>query len=222
VDCTAAIFDVDGTLVDSNYLHVITWWQALAKVGDDVPMSDIHRTIGMGSDQLLDHLLPPERDRRRDDAIRAGHDALFSVYWPHLRPLPGAAALLRACKRRGQRVVQATSAGANELQATRSALDADDVIDEITSSEDVERPAAPDLVEVALAKAAVGPGQVVFVGDTVWDVRAPLVAIRPGDVAHTPGGEWQCHGAAPDHFMTHLSLTEGNTDWGDHVDDGQG
>jgi HAD superfamily hydrolase (TIGR01509 family) len=145
----------------------------LAKVGDDVPMSDIHRTIGMGSDQLLDHLLPPERDRRRDDAIRAGHDTLFSVYWPHLRPLPGAAALLGACKRRGQRVVLATSAGANELQATRSALDAEDVIDEITSSEDVERSKpAPDLVEVALAKASVGPGQAVFVGDTVWDVRA--------------------------------------------------
>jgi HAD superfamily hydrolase (TIGR01509 family) len=173
VDCTAAIFDVDGTLVDGNYLHVITWWQALAKVGDDVPMSDIHRTIGMGSDQLLDHLLPPERDRSRDDAIRAGHDALFSVYWPHLRPLPGAAALLRACKRRGQRVVLATSAGADELQAMRSALDAEDVIDEITSSEDVERSKpAPDLVEVALAKAAAGPGQAVFVGDTVWDVRA--------------------------------------------------
>jgi HAD superfamily hydrolase (TIGR01509 family) len=171
--CIAALFDVDGTLVDTNYLHAVTWWQAFTKSGYGVDMSDIHRAIGMGSDQLLDHLLPRDRERSKDDAIRQSHDALFSVYWPHLRPFSGAAALLRACKRRGQRVVLATSAGANELQAMRTALDAEDAIDEITSSVDVERSKpAPDIVAVALAKAEVGPGEAVFVGDTAWDVRA--------------------------------------------------
>jgi HAD superfamily hydrolase (TIGR01509 family) len=171
--CVASLFDVDGTLVDTNYLHAVTWWQAFAKSGYGVDMTEIHRAIGMGSDQLLDHLLPPDRERSEDDAIRQSHDALFSVYWPHLRPFSGSAALLRACKRRGQRVVLATSAGANELQAMRTALDAEDAIDEITSSADVERSKpAPDIVEVAIAKAGVKPGESVFVGDTVWDVRA--------------------------------------------------
>lgn len=173
MECIATLFDVDGTLVDTNYLHVVTWWQAFTKSGYGVDMTDIHRAIGMGSDQLVDHLLPPDRERGKDDAIRQSHDALFSVYWPHLRPFSGAAALLRACKRRGQRVVLATSAGANELQAMRTALDAEDAIDQITSSVDVERSKpAPDIVAVALAKAEVRPGEAVFVGDTAWDVRA--------------------------------------------------
>ena len=63
----AALFDVDGTLVDSNYLHAVTWWQAFAQAGHDVPMAAIHRAIGMGSDQLLDALLPPRLPPRPQD-----------------------------------------------------------------------------------------------------------------------------------------------------------
>ena len=199
MECIAPLFDVDGTLVDTNYLHAVTWWQAFAKSGYGVEMTDIHHAIGMGSDQLLDHLLPPDRDHSNDDAIRQSHDALFSVYWPHLRPLPGAAALLRACKRRGQRVVLATSAGADELSAMRRALDAEDAIDEITSSADVDRSKpAPDIVEAAIAKAGVRPGEAVFIGDTVWDVRAcrragiRCLAVLTGGICH---GELEAAGA---------------------------
>jgi HAD superfamily hydrolase (TIGR01509 family) len=169
----AVLFDVDGTLIDSNYLHAVTWWEAFARAGHDVPMADIHRAIGMGSDQLLDALLPADRDRDADHELTAGHDALFSVYWSRLRPLPGAADLVRACKARDLRVVLASSAGRDELGAMRAALDADDVIDEVTSSADAERSKpAPDIVQVALEKAGVEPARAVFVGDTVWDVRA--------------------------------------------------
>jgi HAD superfamily hydrolase (TIGR01509 family) len=168
----AALFDVDGTLIDTNYLHAVTWWESFAKAGHDVPMADIHRAIGMGSDQLLDALLPG-RDRDDDDELVAGHDALFSVYWSRLKPLPGAPELLRACKKRGLQVVLASSAGQDELDVMRAALNADDAIDETTSAADVEQSKpAPDLVQVALAKARVEPGRAVFVGDTVWDVRA--------------------------------------------------
>src|SRR5580698_3993366 len=93
----AALFDVDGTLVDTNYLHAVTWWEAFAQAGHVVPMTDIHHAIGMGSDQLLDAVLPGDRDRDGDEEISAAHDALYSVFWPRLRPLPGAAGLLRAC-----------------------------------------------------------------------------------------------------------------------------
>jgi HAD superfamily hydrolase (TIGR01509 family) len=169
----AVLFDVDGTLIDSNYLHAITWWESFAKGGHDVPMPEIHRAIGMGSDQLLDSLLPSDRDRGRDAELVAGHDALFSVYWSRLKPLPGAPDLLRACKERGLRVVLASSAGQDELQVMRAALDADDAIDAATSSADVEQSKpAPDIVQVALAKAGVDPDRAAFVGDTVWDVRA--------------------------------------------------
>jgi len=169
----AVLFDVDGTLVDTNYLHAVTWWQAFAMAGLVVPATDIHRSIGMGSDQMLDHLLPPDRDRGGDDGLRAAHDALFSVYWSRLQPLPGAAELVRACKQRGRRVILATSAGAPELGAMRAALDVEDAIDDVTYSADVQRTKpAPDIVQVALDKAGVGPADAVFVGDTAWDVRA--------------------------------------------------
>lgn len=170
---SAVLFDVDGTLMDSNYLHTVTWWQAFAQAGRDVPMWRIHRAIGMGSDQLLDALLPRERDRGEDAGLSAAHDALYATYWSRLRPLPGAADLLRACKKHGLRVVLASSAGAREFEVMQRALGAGDAVDDATSSADVDasKP-APDLVQVALEKAAVGAGQAVFVGDTVWDVQA--------------------------------------------------
>jgi HAD superfamily hydrolase (TIGR01509 family) len=169
----AVLFDVDGTLVDTNYLHAVTWWEAFAQAGHDMPMARLHRCIGMGSDQLLDQLLPGDRDRDADADIVASHDALYSVYWSRLRPLPGAADLLRACHEDGARVVLASSAGPRELAVLRAALDADDAIDDATSAGDVSRSKpSPDLVELALAKAGADPGQAVFVGDMVWDVQA--------------------------------------------------
>lgn len=169
----AVLFDVDGTLVDTNYLGAVTWWEAFAHAGYDVTMKDIHRTIGKGSDQLLDALLPKDRDREGDQDLRTAHSALYSVYWTRLRPLDGAVDLLRACHQHGLRVVLASSADEREFAALRKALDADDAIDEATNSGDVERSKpAPDLVEVALDKAGVSADQAVFVGDTVWDVHA--------------------------------------------------
>src|SRR5690348_5762091 len=169
----AVLFDVDGTLVDTNYLHAVTWWQAFAQGGHYVPMTDIHRAIGMGSDQLLDRLLPDERDKDADNTLRASHDALYATYWSRLRPLPGAVDLLRACKARGLTVVLASSAAEPEFKALRAALDAEDAIDEATFAGDVEasKP-APDLVQVALEKAGVPAERAVFTGDTVWDVEA--------------------------------------------------
>ncbi len=170
---STVLFDVDGTLIDSNYLHAVTWWQAFAQAGHDVPMARIHRAIGMGSDQLLDALLPGGRDKAEDAGLVTAHEALYGTYWSRLRPLPGAAGLLRACHERGLRVVLASSAGPRQLDVLRAALGAGDAVDEATSSADVDasKP-APDLVQVALGKAGVSAGEAVFVGDTVWDVQA--------------------------------------------------
>ncbi|GAA2131282.1 HAD family hydrolase [Actinomadura napierensis] len=176
----AVLFDVDGTLVDTNYLHAATWWQAFLQYGHTVPMANVHRAIGMGSDKLLDHLLPDDRDPDADDAIRSAHSALYAQYWTRLKPFDGAADLLRACHGRGSRVVLASSAAEPELKALRAALDADDAIDEATSSSEVEasKP-SPDLVELAMERAGVPASRAVFVGDTRWDVEAAARAGMP-------------------------------------------
>ena len=134
----AALFDVDGTLVNSNYLHAVTWWQAFTQAGHDVPMAAIHHAIGMGSDQLLDALLPGSRDREADPGIHAAHGALYAAYWSRLRPLPRAPELLRACRESGLRVVLASSADPQEFAVLRAVLDAEDAIEEATSAGDVD------------------------------------------------------------------------------------
>lgn len=169
----AVLFDVDGTLVDTNYLHAVTWWEAFRQYGHHVAMARIHRTIGMGSDKLLDHLLPGDRDRSVDDELQAAHMALYAAYWPQLRAFDGAAELLRACADRGLRVVLASSASEREMRVLRDALDADDVITAATSATDAEQSKpAPDILQIALERAEVAPEAAVFVGDTVWDVQA--------------------------------------------------
>jgi HAD superfamily hydrolase (TIGR01509 family) len=186
----AVLFDVDGTLVDTNYLHAVTWWQAFGQAGHVVAMTDIHRAIGMGSDLMLNRLLPDDRDRDADADIRTSHSALYATYWSRLRPLPRAADLLRACRSRGLTVVLASSADEAEFKVLRDALDAEDAIDAATSSGDVEtsKP-APDLVEVALDKAGVPAHEAVFVGDTVWDVQAsqkvgvPCIGLLSGGIS---------------------------------------
>jgi HAD superfamily hydrolase (TIGR01509 family) len=185
----AVIFDVDGTLVDTNYLHAVCWWEAFRQYGHGVDMSDVHGAIGMGSDKLLDHLLPADRDRDADEDIRTAHRSLYATYWPRLRAFDGAADLLRACAERGMKVVLASSAASGELAALRAALGADDVITAATSSSEAEESKpAPDIVSIALERADVDPSRAVFVGDTIWDVQAcreagvACVAVRTGGI----------------------------------------
>jgi HAD superfamily hydrolase (TIGR01509 family) len=167
------LFDVDGTLVDTTFLHAVTWWEALRQFEHDVPMAVIHRAIGMGSDKILDHLLGDERDRDDDEAMSEAHGVLYGAWWERLRPLPGAADLLRAVASRGLEVVLASSANARELAILRRVIDADDVITAATSSADAEQSKpAPDILEAALEQSGVDPARAVFVGDAVWDVRA--------------------------------------------------
>jgi HAD superfamily hydrolase (TIGR01509 family) len=169
----AVLFDVDGTLVDTTYLHAVSWWEAFAQAGHEVPMAKIHRAIGMDSGLLLDELLPADRDTDADSALSSAQGALYSVYWSRLRPLPGAADLLRACHEHGLRVVLASSADPGELDVLQAALGAGDAVDEATSAGDVEQSKpAPDLVQVALDKAGLTAAEAIFVGDAVWDVQA--------------------------------------------------
>lgn len=181
------LFDVDGTLVDTNYLHTLAWWQAFRRYGHDVPMASIHRTIGMGGSTLIEHLLGTDRDKDQDESLEDTHGALFSAQWPALRPFDGARDLLQHCADAGLAVVLATSASEEELSVLRKVIDADSAISGATNATDtgISKP-APDILEAALDVADLKAEDAVFVGDAVWDVVTanklgiPTIAVTTG------------------------------------------
>lgn len=184
----AAIVDVDGTVVDSNHLHVVTWWEAFRQAGRHAPMREIHRTVGLGSGNLIEHLLGDDRGPDGDDPLAATHHALYATYFERLPAPDDAGDLLRALARRGWKIVLATSASGAELSALRGAIDADDVILGAASADDVDDgKAAPNPARQAGELAGVPSERAVFGGDTVWDMKA---AVRDGvvPVAVLPGG----------------------------------
>jgi HAD superfamily hydrolase (TIGR01509 family) len=168
----AVLFDIDGTLVDSNYLHIDTWARALGEVGQPTDAWRIHRCIGMDSAKLLETLLGDEADAAGERA-KDRHSELYLEQADRLRPFAGARDLVAELARRGTRVVLATSAPDEELELLRKVLKVDEHLADYTSSGDVEtaKP-SPDLIEVALQKAGVDAAHAVMVGDTVWDVEA--------------------------------------------------
>ena len=169
----AVLFDVDGTLVDSTYLHTLAWWQAFRQAGHDVPMAGIHRAVGMGGDRILDRLLPADRDSSGDDTILTSHAAVFSTFWPALRPLDGAKELLARCFESGLAVALASSATERDLKVLRSTIGADAYIHAATSSKDAaESKPAPDILVAALEAVGVAARDAVYVGDSVWDIYA--------------------------------------------------
>ncbi|GAA1255360.1 HAD family hydrolase [Arthrobacter pascens] len=167
------LFDVDGTLVDSAYIHTLAWWQAFRQSGFDVPMARIHRCVGMGGARLVDHLLPDGRDTAVDEDVLAAHSGIFGTYWPALRPLDGARDLLAQCCESGLAVALASSARDQDLKALRSSLAADSFIDAATSANDAkESKPEPDILVAALRAVGIEASDAVYVGDAVWDVYA--------------------------------------------------
>ncbi|MCU1459574.1 MAG: HAD-superfamily hydrolase, subfamily variant 3 [Actinomycetia bacterium] len=166
------LFDVDGTLVDTNYLHTLAWSRAFAEVGEWAPMKAIHRHIGMGGDQLVPDVLGhdcPEAHEARERHYRElmGEAKVF----------PGARELLRRLHDDGLTVVLASSAPGSELEAMMDLLDAGDAIDATTSSSDADRSKpAPDIFQAAMRAGNVDRERALVVGDSVWDVQAARAA----------------------------------------------
>jgi HAD superfamily hydrolase (TIGR01509 family) len=174
----AAILDIDGTLVDSNYQHALAWYRALRQHGHVLPIWRIHRHIGMGGDQLVAALCGDEVEREQGDDIRTAEKALYFALIDEVEPLHGARELMEDLKRRGRRVVLASSAKPEEIEHYLDLLDARGLADAWTSSGDVERTKpAPDLVEAAIAR--IGGGPAVMVGDSTWDCKAAQAAGVP-------------------------------------------
>jgi HAD superfamily hydrolase (TIGR01509 family) len=203
------VFDVDGTLVDSNYFHVIAWQRAFRRDGRTVAAADIHRLIGMGGDQMLPVLVGAPSQR-----LEVLWHEEFLALRDEVQPTEGATDLVRAVAERGATVVYATSGKADDVSALRNVIGADRWVDHVVSSDDVEhsKPAA-DIFELALRRSHSEPSHTVVVGDTVWDVRAATGARLPC-VGLTCGGisahELRSAGAiavfdSPAHLLERLS-----------------
>jgi len=162
----AVLLDIDGTLMDTNYLHVEAWSQAFEEVGERPPRSRIHYEIGKGSDRLIPEFV---------EYGEAGelHGEFYAKLQDRGHPLPGAKELLTSLADRGYEVLFATSAKPEELEHHMEELEAEGKVDGVVSSEEVEgtKP-APDIFELALERAGSSPEETVAVGDSVWDVES--------------------------------------------------
>jgi HAD superfamily hydrolase (TIGR01549 family) len=168
----AALLDLDGTLVDANYHHAIAWYRALRQHGIVLPLWRLHRAVGIGGDQLVQALAGAEVEERFGDEIRAAEKQLYLALIEETEPFAGARDFIAELKRRGHRVVLASSAPKDQLEYYLDKLAARELLDGWTTSDDVEATKPePDLVHAALEKAGNGEGAI-MVGDTKWDIEA--------------------------------------------------
>jgi HAD superfamily hydrolase (TIGR01509 family) len=153
-----------------------------------VPVWRIHRHIGMGGDQLIAALTDERTEDEKGDDIRSAEKALYFAMIEEVEPIEGAVELIRRLKDEGRTVVMASSAKATEVDHYLDLLDVRDVVDDWTTSADVERTKpAPDLVQAALDKVDADPGDAAMLGDTPWDCKAAEAAGVP-TVALVTGG----------------------------------
>ena len=186
----SALFDVDGTLIDSNAAHATAWTRALREHGRYVDLGHVRPLIGMGSDKLLPAIANLDAESPEGRAISSRKSELFEEVLPDLRATPGARALLEYLLHQGVDVVIATSAGNQEMDALLRQAGLDDVVDKRVSKADVaDSKPDPDIVCAALAKIQSEPASTVMVGDTPYDVEA---AARAGvaSIALRCGGYW--------------------------------
>lgn len=185
----AVLFDVDGTLIDSNDQHARAWVAALAEAGYPIPFERVRPLIGMGGDKILPALVPGlEEDSPEGKAIGESRKRAFAQReLETIPPARGARALLEAVRARGARVVVATSAKKSELQGLLARGDLGALVDVAATGDDAtDSKPDPDIIGAALKKANVAARDAVMVGDTQYDIEAahragvPCVALLCG------------------------------------------
>ena len=172
------IFDIDGTLVDSNEAHARSWVDTLHEAGYDVPFDVIWPMIGMGGDKLLPSATGIESDSTLGKHLSKRRWQIFQRdYLPRLRPMPGARNLVARMKEDDLAIIVASSAGGDELGALMEAANVADLMEETTSSSDAEDSKPdPDIVQAAVRKSGFEPDELIMLGDTPYDVQAAIGA----------------------------------------------
>jgi HAD superfamily hydrolase (TIGR01549 family) len=167
----AAILDIDGTLIDTNYHHALAWFRAFEKFEIVLPIWKIHRGIGMGGDHMIEALCGKDKEEELGDAIRDAESEQYQVLIDEVQPVHGARDFIINLKKRGHPVVLASSAKDDEVKHYLELLDCHDSIDAWTTSDDVENTKPdPDLVLAAMEK--VEGSKAVMVGDSTFDCEA--------------------------------------------------
>jgi HAD superfamily hydrolase (TIGR01509 family) len=170
-----AIFDIDGTLVDSVDLHTEAWREAFRHFGFDFPFARVWEQIGKGSDQLIPALLPPDVVKDKGKEIDEYRGRIFKRdYLPRVRPFPKVRELFERVRDGGKRIALASSAKEDELKAYISLTDVGDLIETATASGDAAKSKPhPDILQAALDRlGGMNPSAVVAVGDTPYDAEA--------------------------------------------------
>jgi HAD superfamily hydrolase (TIGR01549 family) len=174
----AVIFDIDGTLVDTNYQHALAWYRAFRQHGVVMPIWQIHRAIGIGSDRVVEMLAGERVEQQMGDALREAQGPLYQEMIDEVEPMKDAHELLRDLKHAGHPLILASSAEQEEVERYIGLLDARDFVDGYTTSADVKASKPePDIVNAATEKAGGGPA--VMIGDSTWDCKAATRAKLP-------------------------------------------
>jgi HAD superfamily hydrolase (TIGR01549 family) len=180
-----AIFDVDGTLIDTNYQHALAWFRAFRRFDITIPLWRLHRGIGMGGDMFVPKIAGDDIEHAHGDDLRQAWAEEFGRLVSEVQPFEGAHELLREVKDRGFRLVLASSGTTELVERFLDLIDAKSLADAWTTSDDAEKSKpAPDIVESSLSKVNGASG--VMIGDSTWDVIAagklniPTIAVRTG------------------------------------------
>ena len=169
------LLDVDGTLVDTNYHHTIAWYRGFRRFGFSPPIWRIHRSIGMGGDQLVEAVAGAAFEREYGEEVRAAWQTEYGSLIREVHLFDGASELMEELHKRGATQVFASSGKAEHLDHYLAMFRGGCLADAVTTADDAEATKPePDLVQTAMAK--VGGGRAVMVGDSVWDVEAGIRA----------------------------------------------
>ena len=183
---TVAIFDIDGTLVDTNYQHALSWYRAFRATQHIVPIWEIHRAIGMGSDRVVTELLGEQVETEHGDQLREAEGSQYEKLVGEVEPMKGAHELLAELKQKEHPIILASSAEESDVKHYLELLDASDLVDAYTTSADVKASKPePDIVHAAIEKA--GGGAAVMIGDSTWDCEAATRAEIPSIAVLTGG-----------------------------------
>jgi len=183
------IFDIDGTLVDSNDAHAESWVDTFAEAGYDVPFAVVRPLIGMGADKLLPRAIGVNSDSDAGKKLSKRRSEIFQQkYLPHLRPLKGSRELVQRVKADGLKPIVATSAKDKQLKGLLEAADVEDLMEEKATASDAKRSKPdPDIVHAVIEESEIPPTQLVMIGDTPYDIEAAARA-KVRTIAFRSGG----------------------------------
>jgi HAD superfamily hydrolase (TIGR01509 family) len=170
----AVLSDIDGTLVESNWLHAAAWRDAFAAVGINLEVEDVRRQIGKGGDELIPVFVPWWKRKAVEEPLKAYRKFVFETdYMGKVKPLPQVRELMQRMKQAGIRVALASSSKKDELQEYKKIANIEDLVDESISADDADRAKPhPDIFQATLDKLGLNAAEALALGDTPYDAEA--------------------------------------------------